>query len=114
MNVYWWRSSLTAAIVATACGSAFPQVEINIFRFVTTRKGHTAKIVFRTGEFNPSAHKIVHTKRCITVDGREPLGRDCSIPRNEIKSIQLVFDDSEITIPKDLYSDCYEPPFVNA
>src|SRR5205085_7956636 len=48
---------------------------------------------------------------CKLIDGREPLGTDCGIPRTEITEIKLYFDGIEIKVPRRLYSDCFEPPF---
>ena len=45
------------------------------------------------------------------IDGRPPLGTDGGIPQTEIESVRLYIDGKEVPVPKDLYSDCYEPSF---
>jgi hypothetical protein len=45
------------------------------------------------------------------IDGRPPLGTDGGIPQIEIESVRFFIDGKEVPVPKDLYSDCYEPNF---
>ena len=78
--------------------------------FIEKKGAHTAKLIFTTKIFDPSKHKIIRTKNCITIDGRVPLGTDCGVPHVEIASIRFFYDGKEIVIPRSLYSDCYSPP----
>lgn len=102
---------LLVLLIGSTSVSAAPAKDT--FQFVTKRKSHTARITFTTKLFNRSAHRIVQTDKCLRIDGREPLGTDCSVPRVEIESLRFYFDGKEIGVPKRLYADCYQPPFVN-
>jgi hypothetical protein len=105
------------AIIAISISiMAFPQDMTGIFKFDASRDGHIATISFTVREFNPKEHKIsglsLSDRNAFRIDGRVPIGVDCSIPKYHIQSIDLVFDGRSIRIPKELYSDCYEPAFA--
>ena len=102
--------------------SAFPQdtgdARIGTVSFSTTREGHTASVTFTVDRFTPALHKItdndwkaVDDPYIERIDGRIPLGIDGNMPSYEIKSMRLDFDGKKAEIPKELYSDCYNPPF---
>jgi len=78
--------------------------------FTANKGSHTARLIFTTRRFNPSAHRIVRANNCITIDGRIPIGTDCTIPKVEIVSMKLILNGKAIPIPKHLNSDCYGPP----
>ena len=80
--------------------------------FTVSQGAHTAKLVLTSKLFVPAAHRIVRTKDCLTIDGRKPIGTDCTVPGLEIASMRLFIDGKEIFIPRSLYSDCYNPPHV--
>jgi hypothetical protein len=105
--------TLTAILTSTAF---FAQGRIGSFKFEANRNGHTATISFTVREFNPKEHKIsglsVGDCNASRIDDRIPLGVECNLPKYEIQSMDLVFDGHNIRIPKDLYSDCYEPAFA--
>jgi hypothetical protein len=95
---------------------AYTQDRTGTVEFSTSRDGHTATIIFSVGKFNPSTHIIVGMDPCedyseVKIDGRYPLGTDCTFPEYEIQSMRLNYDGVIIEIPKELYSDCYNPPF---
>jgi hypothetical protein len=96
---------------------AFGQNRIGDSEFSASREGHSAKVVFTVGLFDPSAHKVEGLSPCddpglVKIDGRQPLGaRICHLPKREIRAMRLTFDKTEIDIPNELFSDCYEPPF---
>ncbi|HYX72205.1 MAG TPA: hypothetical protein VE732_05500 [Nitrososphaera sp.] len=87
--------------------------KISTFQFTEKRGNHTALLVFRTGAFERSKHKITYGKQLdltvLEVDGRMALGVDGNIPRVEIQSLDFYFDGKKIVVPKRLYSDLYEP-----
>jgi hypothetical protein len=111
------RLGLTLFVLLFAAGNLAAQTEkpsrvtpTSIADFTVSSGTHLAKLILTTRNFVPSAHKIVRTKDCLTIDGRRPIGTDCTVPGAEIASMRLFFDGKEIFIPKRLYSDCYQPP----
>src|SRR6266850_7655411 len=112
------RLSLTLFVLLFFAGNLVAQTEeprrgtpTGTAEFNVREGAHTAKVIFTSKTFVPSAHKIVRTKDCLTIDGSKPIGTDCSVPSAEIASMRLFIDGREIVIPKRLYSDCYQPPF---
>jgi hypothetical protein len=101
-------SLLFASLVDVSAGPAGKS-----FQFVSKNGGHEARVVFTTRPFDGSAHRITKQKGCPRIDGRAPLGTDCSMPRFEIASIDFSFDGKSVPVLKSLYQDCYEPPFKN-
>jgi hypothetical protein len=79
--------------------------------FTVSKGAQVAKLILTSKSFVPSAHRIVRTKDCVTIDGRKPIGTDCGIPRFEIASMRLFINGKEVVIPRSFYSDCYTPPF---
>jgi len=111
------RSILTLLVILFAADNLVTQTEKpsrtnreGTAEFTVSKAAHSAKLIFTSRIFVPSAHRIVRTKNCVTIDGRKPIGTDCGVPGVEIASMRLFFDGEEIVIPKRLYSDCYEPP----
>ena len=100
----------------TVAIAGFGQNRTGNFEMSTKREGHTATISFTVGKFDPSEHEIVGLDPCddyraVRIDGHWPFGTDCTIPRYEIQTMNLEFDSIKVEIPKELYSDCYSPPF---
>jgi len=87
--------------------------KVGTFRFTEKRGMHAARLVFRTGAFERSKHKITYGKRLeltvLKVDGHMALGVDGNVPRVEIQSIDFFFDGKKVTVPRRLYADLYEP-----
>lgn len=111
------RLSLTLFFLLLFAGNLVAQTEkpgrgtpTGTAEFTVREGAHIAKVIFTSKTFVPSAHKIVRTKDCLTVDGKKPIGTDCTVPSAEIASMRLFIDGKEIVIPKRLYSDCYQPP----
>ena len=101
--------------VMTVSAQRAPAGKVGTFRFAEERGGHKARLVFRTGAFNRSKHRITYGKRLdlsvLEVDGRMALGVDGNVPRTEIRSIEFSFEGKSIAVPKRLYADCFEPNF---
>jgi len=111
------RLSLTLFVSLFVAGNLVAQTEKpghvtpqGTAEFSVRAGAHIAKVIFTSKIFAPSAHKIVRTKDCLTIDGKKPIGTDCTVPSAEIASMRLFIDGREIVIPKRLYSDCYQPP----
>jgi hypothetical protein len=111
------RLSLTLFVSLLVAGNLVAQTEKpgrvtpqGTAEFTVRNGAHKAKVIFTSKIFVPSAHKIVRTKDCLTIDGKKPIGTDCTVPSAEIASMRLFIDGKEIVIPKRLYSDCYQPP----
>ena len=81
--------------------------------FVKSNSAHNVKIIVKIKPFNRKTHKIKTVEYSTIVDGKRALGTDGGVPRTEIESIKLVFDGKEVSIPKTLFSDCYEPNLEN-
>jgi len=105
---------LTILLVITTTASAQLRKPVT-FRFIEKRGGHTARLIFRTRDFNRPKHRITHSKRLdltvLEVDGRMALGVDGNVPRTEIQSIEFYFDGKRVAVPQSLYADCFEPNF---
>lgn len=107
-----------AFIVVFAAGAYAqrpPAGRSGAFRFSDKREGHTSRLVFRTGAFDASRHRITRGKRLdltvLEVDGRMAFGVDDTIPRTEIKSLEFHFDGRRVAVPRRLYADCFDPNF---
>jgi hypothetical protein len=98
--------------------NAFSQSRSDTFTFDASRNSHKATITLTVTRFNPKEHEISGLQPCddlqaVKIDGRTPIGAGiCNTPKYEIISMALVFDGHKIRIPKEIYADCYEPPFA--
>jgi hypothetical protein len=111
------RLSLTLFVLLLFAGNLVAQTEkptrvtpTGTAEFTVRKGAHIAKVIFTSKTFVPSAHKIVPTNDCLTIDGKRPIGTDCTVPSAEIALMRLFIDGKEIVIPKRFYSDCYQPP----
>jgi hypothetical protein len=107
MKGIFWLALLISA-------NGFSQDRTGTIVLDTSHEGHTAKVRFTVSAFVPSLHKVEACSDSgpIIIDGRKPLGVGiCDLPEDVIGSMILSFDNVEIDIPKELYSDCYEPQF---
>jgi hypothetical protein len=114
MKKYFFAVVLILACAACAYAQRAPAGKVGAFRFEDKREGHASRLVFRTGAFEPSKHRITHGPedvRRLEVDGRLALGVDETTPRVEIKSVQFYFDGRRVAVPRRLYSDCFDPNF---
>src|SRR6266513_1614867 len=112
------RFFLVTAVLLISVGSGFGQSEGRTVidpegtaDFVETKNDHRVKLAFTTRLFELARHRISHTKGCVIIDGRKPLGTDCGLPTVEISSMKLFWDGRQIALPRRLYSDCYTPPY---
>ena len=75
--------------------------------------GHVAKVIFRTRSFDSAKNKKGYDDKIgNTVNGRKAYGAE-SVPKAEIASLKVFFDGQEVQVPRQLYSDCYDPNFGN-
>ena len=106
---------LTLLLLSTTSVAAqrAPAGKVGTFRFTEEKGGHTARLVFHTGAFDRSKHRITYGKRLdltvLEVDGRMALGVDGNMPRTEIRSVEFFFDGQRVAVPRKLYADCFEP-----
>jgi hypothetical protein len=112
------RFFAVALVLVCAVGAyaqRVPAGKVGTFRFEDKREGHASRLVFRTGAFEPSKHRITQGKRMdlsvLEVDGRMALGVDGDNPRVEIRSVEFYFDGRRIAVPRRLFSDCFDPSF---
>jgi hypothetical protein len=107
--------ALVLACAAGAYAQRAPAGKVGTFRFEDKREGHTSRLVFGTGAFEPSRHRITFGKPSdpmyLKVDGRGAFGVDGNTPRTEIKSVEFYFDGRRVAVPRGLYSDCFNPNF---
>ena len=102
------KSSLTLLLLFLSVGSLGAQTEKQRAdsgrrsEFSVNQGRHTAKLILISRRFVPSAHTIVRTKDCLTIDGRRPIGTDCTVPGLEIASLRLFIDGKEVFIPRTL------------
>jgi hypothetical protein len=110
-------SVLTLFLLSVVSASAqhAPAGKIGTFRFSEEKSGYRARLVFRTGAFDRTKHRITHGKRAdstvLEVDGRMALGVDDDAPRTEIRAVEFYFRGKKVAVPKRLYADCFEPSF---
>jgi hypothetical protein len=79
--------------------------------------GHTVQVRIDIGPFDLQEHTVRKVQPaghsgspCLEIDGRsQQLGTDCEVPTTEIKSLSVIFDGVKLTIPRDLYRDCFNP-----
>jgi hypothetical protein len=94
----------------SATGSLAQSNRIGTFKFEKRQGTHKALVIFHTRAFEPSKHRVTKARNYQTiVDGRLARGTDGNVPNIEIESIKLLFDGTEVTIPRKQYSDCFEP-----
>jgi hypothetical protein len=92
--------------------------------FKGSNQQHTANLVITTRAFNPVRHRIDWRTRdtksdgssrpgpsVTAIDGRRPLGTNGELPRTEIESITVFFDGVKLLVPKQVFSDFYNPNF---
>ena len=115
MKRFFAATLLILACAACAYAQRAPAGKLGTFRFEDRREGHTSRLVFRTGAFEPSKHRITFGKPSdplyLKVDGRGAFGVDGNTPRTEIKSFEFYFDGRRVAVPRRLYSDCFNPSF---
>lgn len=74
-------------------------------------------IAIKRGTFNPQKHKLLYSNRggggdyLEKIDGRHVWGTDGDLPRKSITSIKVTKNGIDIIIPRNEFSDLYEPNF---
>ncbi|WBX78219.1 hypothetical protein PG911_08175 [Tenacibaculum ovolyticum] len=68
-------------------------------------------LIMSTEKFNSSFHKVIYREGNYieTVDGNKVFGVELGIPKNEIKSIKISFDDYSFYLRKEEYNYLLEP-----
>ena len=76
-------------------------------------KNESIEFVIERKAFDKTEHEIGRDKGgwVSTIDNKYPYGIDGDFPHNEISSIKLKIKGNTITIPKESYSDLFEPNF---
>jgi hypothetical protein len=86
---------------------------IGTFQYRRETSGHVARLIFRTRSFDSAKNKVGYDDKIgNTVNGRKAYGAE-SVPKAEITSFIVFFDGERVQVPRQLYSDCYDPNFGN-
>lgn len=100
---------LVAFVLLIVVVSGAAQQKKDTFEFVKRSNSHTVRLVFKTRPFVRDNHKVEMGKAGTKVDDCFALGTDGNAPRTESASVRFFFDGMEVSVPKNLYSDCFEP-----
>ena len=94
-----------------------------IHKFPQIAKGNTIvfegkeiQVVLTSGKFDKSKHSFEYFKDSPTgievIDDELPYGTDGKMPTTEYRSIEVNIHGKRVSLPKDAYSDLYEPTFL--
>ena len=79
-------------------------------------EGKEIQVVLTSGKFDKSKHSFEYFKDSPTgievIDDELPYGTDGKMPTTEYKSIVINIHGKQVSLPKDAYSDLYEPTFL--
>ena len=79
-------------------------------------EGKEIQVVLTSGKFDKSKHSFEYFKDSPTgievIDDELPYGTDGKMPTTEYKSIVINIRGKRVSLPKDAYSDLYEPTFL--
>ena len=79
-------------------------------------EGKEIKVVLTSGKFDKSKHSFEYFKDSPTgievIDDELPYGTDGKMPTTEYRSIEINIHGKRVSLPKDAYSDLYEPTFL--
>ena len=94
----------------------FPQIAKGIVKGSTmVFEGKEIQVVLTSGKFDKSKHSFEYFKNSPTgievIDDQLPYGTDGKMPTTEYKSIVINIHGKQVSLPKDAYSDLYEPTF---
>ena len=94
----------------------FPQIAKGIAKGNTmVFEGKEIQVVLTSGKFDKSKHSFEYFKDSPTgievIDDQLPYGTDGKMPTTEYKSIVINIHGKQVSLPKDAYSDLYEPTF---
>ena len=72
--------------------------------------GNNISITITSQKFDKRKHNIKYKDSYVyLIDGREPKGIDGYLPTDEYKDFDITIDGKKTIIPKDAYSDLFEP-----
>ena len=94
----------------------FPQIAKGIAKENTiVFEGKDIKVTLTLGKFDKSKHSFEYYKDSPTgvevIDDQLPYGTDGKMPTTEYRSIEINIHGKRVPLPKDAYSDLYEPTF---
>ena len=79
-------------------------------------EGKEIQVVLTSGKFDKSKHSFEYFKDSPTgievIDDELPYGTDGKMPTTEYRSIEINIHGKRVSLPKDAYSDLYEPTFL--
>ena len=79
-------------------------------------EGREIQVVLTSGKFDKSKHSLEYFKDSPTgievIDNELPYGTDGKMPTTEYRSIVINIHGKQVSLPKDAYSDLYEPTFL--
>lgn len=79
-------------------------------------EGKEIQVVLTSGKFDKSKHSFEYFKDSPTgievIDDELPYGTDGKMPTTEYRSIEVNIHGKRVSLPKDAYSDLYEPTFL--
>jgi len=79
-------------------------------------EGKEIQVVLTSGKFDKSKHSFEYFKDSPTgievIDDALPYGTDGKMPTTEYRSIEVNIHGKRVSLPKDAYSDLYEPTFL--
>ncbi len=79
-------------------------------------EGKEIQVVLTSGKFDNSKHSFEYFKDSPTgievIDDELPYGTDGKMPTTEYRSIEVNIHGKRVSLPKDAYSDLYEPTFL--
>ena len=79
-------------------------------------EGKEIQVILTSGKFDKSKHSFEYFKDSPTgievIDDELPYGTDGKMPTTEYRSIEVNIHGKRVSLPKDAYSDLYEPTFL--
>ena len=95
----------------------FPQIAKGIAKGNTiVFEGKEIQVILTSGKFDKSKHSFEYFKDSPTgievIDDELPYGTDGKMPTTEYRSIEVNIHGKRVSLPKDAYSDLYEPTFL--
>ena len=95
----------------------FPQIAKGIVKGSTmVFEGKEIQVILTSGKFDKSKHSFEYFKDSPTgievIDDELPYGTDGKMPTTEYRTIVINIHGKQVSLPKDAYSDLYEPTFL--
>ena len=79
-------------------------------------EGKEIQVVLTSGKFDKSKHSFEYYKDSPSgvevIDDKLPYGTDGKMPTTEYRSIVINIHGKQVSLPKDAYSDLYQPTFL--